>query len=73
MKYKYYLERLNLVPPVEIEELVNLSKTIAADKENLTWEHRAELSELVSERLLKGIRELRIKSDKDPGSESGLF
>ena len=73
MKYKYYLERLNHVPPIDIEELVNLSNAIAADKENLTWEHRVELSELVSERLLEGIRELRIKMGKDPGSGSRRF
>lgn len=73
MKYEYYLERLNFVPPIEIEELVNLSNAIAADKENLTWEQRAELSELVSERLLEGIRQLRIQKGKDTVSTQGEF
>lgn len=59
MKLADYLEQLDQADPCEFVNLIDLSRAVAADSNNLSWESSEMLTELITEKLQEGVRQMR--------------
>jgi hypothetical protein len=64
MKLADYLEQLDQTDPCELEKLIDLSRAVVADSNNLRWESSEMLAGLIAEKLQEGVRQMQVRSEQ---------